>query len=51
MYEKLIDRESADEILEKLENEEELKLALELKAKNEELEKENNRPEWEKFIF
>jgi hypothetical protein len=22
-----------------------------LKAKNEELEKENNRPEWEKFIF
>ena len=51
MYEKVIDRESADEILEKLENEKELKIALELKAKKEEIEREENRPEWEKFIF
>jgi carbamoylphosphate synthase large subunit len=51
MYEKVIDRESADEILEKLENEKELKIALELNAKKEEIEKEQNRPEWEKFIF
>ena len=51
MYETVIDRESADEILERLEDKAELEKAEILKAEQEQIEKEKNMPLWQEMLF
>ena len=51
MYETLINRESADEILQKLDDATELEKAEELKKQQEKIEEEKNIPDWQKILF
>ncbi len=51
LYEKMIDRESADEILEKLEDKVELEKVEELKKETEKIEAEKNIPLWQQMLF
>jgi len=51
MYETLVDRESADEILERLEDKVELEKAELLKQEQEKIESDKNMPLWQEMLF